>query len=228
MDEPELELPLLVSDVLLLPGELLSPEVLLLLPPGVSAAPVAEPLLDNPKYEKMLCLHPGWVRSVFGSKFGADCSLLASPENTKLNCCPLVLLEVVLLELLADDEGRKSIHGTATCLPPTEDKLLDSPEELPLGLVLPPVLLELPRLLLELLLADPGLVELEVPGLVELPDDDPLGLVLLPELLLEFSDSTAKSMRPDAGLIMVSLMVPSVSPEEPVTFAPINWLARSS
>ena len=206
--------------LLLLPCELVSPEELLLLPPGVSAAPVAEPPLDKPKYEKMLCLQPGWVRSVFGSKLGADCSLLASPEKTKLHCCELVLLVVLavepLTELALEEDGRRSIQGTATCLPDDEDKvlpeLLDKPEELPLGLVLLPELLKL--LLPELLL--------EAPGLVELPDDDPLGLVLLPELLLELSDRTAKSTRPDAGLIMVSLTVPIVSPDDPVTFAPIN------
>ena len=55
-----------------------------------------------------------------------------------------------------------------------------------------------------------------------------LGLVLLPELeLLELSESTANSIRPELGLIMVSLMLPNVSPEEPVTFAPFNWLART-
>ncbi len=173
----------------------------------------------------MLCLQPGWVRSVFGSKFGADCSLLASPEKTKLYCPPVVLVLELPTELLLEDDGRRSIHGTATCLPPADDKLLpellDKPELLPLGVVLPPELLELPRLLLELL----GLVLellLELPGLVELPVDEPLGLVLLPELLLELSDSTAKSMRPEVGLMMVSLIVPSVSPEDPVTFAPIN------
>ncbi len=149
-----------------------------------------------------------------GSKFGADCSLLASPENTKLYCCPLVLLDEVLEELLAEEEGRRSIQGTATCLPPEEDKLL--PEELPLGLVLPPELLDEPRLLLLL------------PWLLLEPDEDPLGLLLLPVLPLEFSERTAKSMRPEVGLIIVSLMVPSVSPEEPVTFAPMSWLARNS
>ncbi len=74
---------------------------------------------------------------------------------------------VVLLvadELLLDD-GRRSIHGTATCLPE---------------------------------------------ALEELPDVDELAL--LPELLEapdELSERTAKSIRPEAGLIMVSLMVPS-------------------
>ncbi len=159
---------------------------------------------------------------MLGSKFGADCSLLASPENTKLICCPLVLPELELeAELLEEDDGRRSIQGTATCLPPAEDKLLpellDRPEELPLGLLLPPELLEEPRLLLELSL------------LLELPVEDPLGLLLLPELLpLELSERTAKSMRPEVGLIIVSLIVPSVTPDEPVTLAPISWLARNS
>ncbi len=57
-----------------------------------------------------------------------------------------------------------------------------------------------------------------------LPWDDEL----VPELLLEFRDRTANSIRPEAGLMMVSLMVPRVSPEEPVTLAPVNWLARMS
>jgi hypothetical protein len=135
---------------------------------------------------------------------------------------------VVELELLAEEEGRRSIQGTATCLPPAEDKLLpevlDKPEELPPELVLPPELLELPRLL------DPDEpLLLEEPGVAELPEEAPPGLVLLPELLpLELSEITAKSIRPEAGLMMVSLIVPSVSPEEPVRLAPINWLARIS
>lgn len=39
---------------------------------------------------------------------------------------------------------------------------------------------------------------------------------------------TAKSIRPEVGLMMVSLMVPSVSPELLLTSAPVNWLARIS
>ncbi len=62
--EPELLLPeeepvSLELPELLLPGELLPPEDELPAPPGVSAAPVAEPPLDRPKYEKMLCRQPG-------------------------------------------------------------------------------------------------------------------------------------------------------------------------
>ena len=148
--------------------------------------------------------------------------MLLSPENTKLGACPLELLKLLLLlELeLELDDARKSIQGTATCLPPLEDRLL--PEELPLGLVLPPAALDEPKLL-----EDP-----DVPDELPAPEELPLGLVLLPELLppelLELNDSTAKSMRPEVGLIIVSLTVPSDSPEEPVTVAPINWLPRIS
>ena len=100
-------------------------------------------------------------------------------------------------------------------MPPVEDKLL--PEELPLGLVLPPAALDEPKLL-----EDP-----DVPDELPAPEELPLGLVLLPELL-ELNDSTAKSMRPEVGFMIVSLTVPSDSPEEPVTVAPINWLPRIS
>ncbi len=137
----------------------------------------------------------------------------------------MLLLESELLlelELELPEEGRRSIHGTATCLPLLEERLLpellDSPEELPLGLELPPE--EVPRLL-------PELLELFNPLLL-LPEELPLGLVLPPELPLEFSDMIAKSIRPEVGLIIVSLIVPRVSPEDPVTLAPISWLARNS
>jgi len=165
---------------------------------------------------------------VFASKLGACCSLLLSPLKTKLTCCPLVVLpKVLVLEaelLLAKAAGRRSIQGTATCLPLLEAKLLPVPEDEPLGLVPLPELLEEPRLLPAELL-EPGLR----PELLDEPDpeDEPLGLVPLPELL-EFSERIAKSIRPEAALMRVSLIVPSVSPEEPVTFAPINWLARKS
>jgi len=148
--------------------------------------------------------------------------LLLSPLKTKLSCCPLVLLpselvlELLELELLAEEDGRRSIHGTAICLPPLEDRLLPEllerpdelepvPEDEPLGLVPAPELLE-PELR--------PLDELE-------PEDEPLGLLLPPELL-ELTDRIAKSIRPEVGLMIVSLMVPSVSPEAPVTLAPIS------
>jgi len=103
------------------------------------------------------------------------------------------------------------------------------PEELPPRLLpeLPPCApLELPpRELPEVL----PCVLLEPEELPELPDELPPGLVLLPELLLEleFKDKIANSILPEVGLMMVSLMVPRVSPEEPVTLAPISWLART-
>lgn len=57
--EEPLEESLLELSELLLPGELLLPEDELSVPPGVSAPPVAVPLLETPKYENTLCRHPG-------------------------------------------------------------------------------------------------------------------------------------------------------------------------
>ena len=126
------------------------------------------------------------------SKFGADSSLLMSPVNTKLGCCklPAVPVTPVELELLkpdedeapAVDEDLNSIHGTATCLPPTLDVVEPSP-----------VLAE---------------VELEVVPEVELLFAAPVALV---------RDRIAKSTRPEAGLIIVSLIVPISLPDDPVT-----------
>ncbi len=166
---------------------MLLPELPPVLLPGLSAPPYELPL-ESPKYEKMLWRQLGWLRSVFGSKLGAESSLLVSPANVKLGCCPLVLEELVELldELLLLEAGRRSIQGTATCLPE---------------------------------------------ALEELPDVDELALALLPELLEppeELSDKTAKSIRPEAGLMMVSLIVPSWLPDVPVTCAPVNWLALTS
>lgn len=61
----------------------------------------------------------------------------------------------------------------------------------------------------------------ELEGLVELEELPPL-------VALELSERTAKSIRPEEGLTMTSLMVPKVLPEESVTCAPVSWLARSS
>ena len=118
------------------------------------------------------------------SKLGAESSLLVSPAKTKLGCCPLLLelLELVLAVLPEEELGRRSIQGTATCLPEALE----------------------PELLLEL-------VELDEP---ELPE--------------ELSEITAKSIRPDAGLIIVSLIVPNWLPEVLLICAPVSWLARNS
>jgi len=93
--------------------------------------------------------------------------------------------------------------------------------------------LEPPKPLLELLgeaeLLELGLAELDEPelGLVELDDPDvselpvllelPDGLVELPVLPELLNDRIAKSIRPEVGLIMQSLIVPSWLPVVPVT-----------
>lgn len=136
---------------------------------------------------------------------------------------PSELLELELVELellLPDSEAFRSIQGTATCLPPAKLELLELPRVLPL---------EPPRLLLELLgevellellgeveLLELGLVELddpEVSELLELPD----GLVALPVLPELLNERIAKSIRPEVGLIIQSLIVPSWLPDVPVT-----------
>lgn len=127
-------------------------------------------------------------------KVGADWSLLASPENTK------VMLEdptadPVLVEAEAElpEPERRSIQGTATCLPlPAED---DS------------------ALLL--------VVELEL-ELVVLLVSVSLVLPAAPE-----TERTAKSIRPEDGLMMTSLKVPRLWPEEPVTLALLSSEART-
>jgi len=50
----------------------------------------------------------------------------------------------------------------------------------------------------------------------------------VPEVPAPLREITAKSILPEAGLIIVSLMVPIWLPEEPVTCAPVNWLALNS
>lgn len=114
----------------------------------------------------------------------------------------------------AEAEGRKSIHGTATCFPPAE-------------------LEEEPRLLPPVVLLPPAAVLLEEVSVDEVPLEElvPLGLVALPVLPApaeELNDTTAKSSRPAPGLMITSLIVPTSLPELPVIWAPVSWLARSS
>lgn len=112
------------------------PEEPVLLPPGVKAPPVAELAPERPKYENTLWRQLGWLRSVLASKFGADCNLLVSPEKTNVGCCELELELVPRAdEVLPDEEERKSIQGTATCLPLAV--VLDELEELMPVLLLP-------------------------------------------------------------------------------------------
>lgn len=145
---------------------------------------------------------------------------MLSPVKTKLGCWPVVLVEVLLVLLLLDGlEARRSIQGTATCLPPAVLVLEDEPTLLPPTALLPPKLLpwellELPsELSVELLLLgdvlEVPLEELLPPGVVAPP--------VLPLPIDELREMTAKSMRPDPGLTMMSLIVPISLPELLVT-----------
>ena len=87
---------------------------------------MAEP--DLPKYEMAFWNQPGLDRSVLGSKAGAVCNLLASPENVKLICA--MLEEVVVLP---SKPACNSDHGTATCFAPpaAEPAVPEVVEEVP-------------------------------------------------------------------------------------------------
>jgi hypothetical protein len=157
--------------------------------------------------------------------------LVASPAKTKLIDDPLseLLLGVVLvlgvvvllteLEVDIPELGRKSIQGTRTWRP--EAVLLLVYCELPLPVVAPLAVLLLPWEVL-----DPLGVVLPVPEVVELGLRVPEELVLELVAPLLFSEITAKSIRPEVGLINTSRTVPSACPEELVTCAPVSWLAR--
>ncbi len=137
------------------------------------------------------------------SKLGADCNLESSPEKEKLGCCP-ELLEVELLVLLLElGDTLKRAQGTAICFPPELLEVEPRALEVPPGEEAPPVelLVLWPLVSVELV---PGEVELEL-LLV------PPGLVAEPVLLepLELKERTAKSIRPELGLMITSLMVPS-------------------
>ena len=136
---------------------------------------------------------------------------MASPLNTNVTwplLAPTELVELVELVLLPESECLKSIQGTATSLPPAALELLELPRVLPLA---PPTpLLEL----LEPGLVELGLVELEVS---ELPVAVPEGLVEAPVLLEPLNERIAKSIRPEVGLMMQSLIVPNWVPDELLT-----------
>jgi hypothetical protein len=123
--------------------------------------------------------------------------LLVSPANTKLGVWPVMLVEVVLVEVLLgvvelaipDEELLKSIQGTATCLPPT------------------------------------AALEEVVPVALELVPEVEL---VAPAPALPLKERIANSSLPDEGLTIVSLIVPISVPEEPFTWAPVSWLARTA
>jgi len=138
---PELLLLPLAPELPVLESDPLEP---LLLPPGVDAPPVAELLPDRPKYENTLCRQLGWLRSVLVSNVGADSNLLESPANVKLGCIELEAEELLLLAAeveLPEEDGRRSIHGTATCFPLADalDALLADVLELGVELDEPPL-----------------------------------------------------------------------------------------
>lgn len=110
-------------------------------------------------------------------------------------------LEVAEVLLLAIEPGRNSIQGTATCFPPAEVEVLG---EL---LVVADVALEAVELVSE-----------------EVLDGEPL----VADPAEAFTETRAKSIRPECGLIITSLIVPSSALELLVTWAPVSWLARMS
>lgn len=71
------------------------------------------------------------------------------------------------------------------------------------------------------------LVALPVLLLVSLPVLVPVAELPLPAAAEPDKEITAKSTRPEAGLISTSRMVPSDCPEELVTWALVSWLART-
>ena len=111
-------------------------------------------------------------------------------------------------------------------MPPAEAELelptpLDDVSEVPPAAELPlaaPGLLKLPDVLDEP--DEPE--EVPLPGEVEVP---PVAPAEPPALL---SDRMAKSIRPELGLTMKSLIVPICVPELLVTCAPVSWLPRIS
>jgi hypothetical protein len=98
--------------------------------------------------------------------------------------------------------------------------------ELPLPVVAPLAELLLPCDVPSELLVPLGVVlsgaELLPLGL-RVPDGLELGVL---GAVLPLNESTAKSIRPEVGLINTSRTVPNVCPDELVTCAPVNWLAR--
>jgi len=119
--------------------------------------------------------------------------LVVSPAKLKLGACELEVAELPAApEEFATEELRRSIHGTAICLP-------------------------LPEALAGLAEPIPVLLGLELGDVVELA----LGAALL-EPALALNEITANSKRPEFGLTTKSLIVPTSVPDDPVTCAPVS------
>jgi len=109
---------------------------------------------------------------------------------------------------LEEPAGRNRCHGRATSLPSADEPVV--PNELEFR---------------DRLLAEPGL-----PGLLlSVEDEVELLNPVEPLAPLALREITAKSILPEVGLMITSLIVPSEPlPVEPLISAPINLLARTS
>jgi hypothetical protein len=148
-------------------------------------------------------------------KEGADCSLVVSPEKTKLIFPMLLLVTDPTVELEdatpaeEPEPDRRSIQGTATCLPE-------------------PVVLASEPWLAEVACASVWPVVLGWVALLPAPLDVVVSVSALPvaRCPAPVTEIIAKSTRPDIGLMITSLRVPSCWPEELVILAPSICEAR--
>ena len=170
---------------------------------------------------------------------GAVCSLVASPAKTKLIGDPLrelpvvavlvvalALLGLVLLGLVMPaPEGRKSIQGTG---------LAARSVVLVYWELSPPVVAPLAELLLpcaptELLVPRGGAASSGRSAWTDAAAGSAgtgSGGAGRASRATPLTEITAKSIRPEIGLISTSRTVPSDCPDELVTWAPVSWLAR--
>lgn len=119
-----------------------------------------------------------------------------SPAKVKLRGCELKPPALPVVPEEPIDELRKSIQGTATCLPAPDASDAEVADPMPV-----------------LLVAE--VVELDDPAELE------LGVVLL-ALTFPLNEITANSSPPEFGLTIKSLMVPTSVPEDPVIWAPVS------
>ena len=134
--------------------------------------------------------------------------MLFSPVNTKLSCSPPVLDGAAVAEYPVMPDGRTKDQGTATSFSlALLDKVEDVVEEAE------------------------GVAD-GVDGVVGVVADAD-GAVLLalgsvPLVADELRENTAKSILPEAGLMMTSSSLPSSSPVELLIEELLSWLARTS
>jgi hypothetical protein len=108
---------------------------------------------------------------------------------------------------LEEPEERRRFHGTATNLPSLEE--LEAPNDAPVL-----VFREVERL--PVVPAEVLSLEVDEESVEPLEPPDPMEI-------------TAKSILPDIGLMMMSLIVPTeLLPQDPLICAPISFEARTS